>query len=74
MLKDKLTIVGSMNTSRRDIPDNMKPSKTLLANDLTMVSYVSKKNKSVVLLSSMHHDKAVSNEDHSKPKITLFYN
>ena len=28
LLKDKLTIVGTMNTSRRDVPDNMKPSKT----------------------------------------------
>ena len=82
LLKDKLTIVGTMNTSRRDVPATMKPSKTraelsssfLFTRDLTMVSYVPKKNKSVVLLSSMHHAKDISNEDHRKPEIILFYN
>jgi len=39
-----------------------------------MVSYVPKSNKSVVLLSSMHHDKTVSNKEHRKPEIILFYN
>jgi len=51
-----------------------KSSIFLFTNDLTMVSYVPKKNKSVVLLSSMHHTSDVSTEDHRKPEIILFYN
>lgn len=82
LLKDKLTIVGTMNASRRDIPDKMRPNKIraelsssfIFTRDLTMVSYVPKKNKSVILLSSMHHAKEISNEDHRKPEIILFYN
>jgi len=37
------------------------------------VSYVPKKNKSVVLLSSLHHDSAICS-DSGKPEITEFYN
>ena len=37
------------------------------------MSYVPKKNKSVVLLSSLHHDSAIF-WDSGKPEITEFYN
>jgi len=37
------------------------------------VSYVPKKNKSVVLLSSLHHDSAIC-DDSGKPEIIEFYN
>jgi hypothetical protein len=37
------------------------------------VSYVPKKNKSVVLLSSLHHDSAICS-DSGKPKTIEFYN
>ena len=42
-------------------------------NNLTMVSYVSKK-KIVILLSTMRHDKNVVKEKTKKPKIMLCYN
>lgn len=38
-----------------------------------MISYVPKRNKAVVLLSSMHHDKC-NDEEGEKPEIILFYN
>jgi len=38
------------------------------------VSYVPKKNRVVVLLSSMHHDNAVNAEQKNKPQIVLDYN
>lgn len=41
--------------------------------DMTICSFVPKKNKSVILLSSMHHDNRVD-EDSGKPDIILFYN
>jgi len=37
------------------------------------VSYVPKKNKSVVLLSSLHHDSAICS-DSGKPEVIEFYN
>ena len=36
-----------------------------------MVSYVPRKNKSVILLSSQHNDQAVSTAEHAKPDIIL---
>jgi hypothetical protein len=41
--------------------------------DLTLVSYVLKKNKPVFLLSSLHHDSAICS-DSGKPEIIEFYN
>ena len=39
-----------------------------------MVSYVPRKNKSIILPSSQHNDQAVSTAEHAKPDITLDYN
>jgi len=82
LLRDKMTIVGTMNSSRRGVPDRMKASKShaepsssfLFTRELTIVSYVPEENRSVILLSSMHHDNEISNEDNRKPAIILFYN
>jgi len=41
--------------------------------DLTLVSYVPKKNKSVVFLSTLHHNSAICS-DSGKPEIIEFYN
>jgi hypothetical protein len=63
----KLTLVGTMKQNKREIPQEFKPARQRDENlfifgftkDLTFVSYVPKKNKSVVLLSSLHHDSAL---------------
>ena len=40
-----------------------------------MVSYVLKKNKAVILLSTMHHEISIDEENHKKrPEIIKFYN
>ena len=39
-----------------------------------MVSYVPRKNKAVVLLSSQHCEESASTLDHAKPNIILDYN
>ena len=42
---------------------------------MTMVSYVHKKNKAVILLSTMHHGISIVEEDPKKrPEIIKFYN
>ena len=39
-----------------------------------MVSYVSKKGKAIVLLSTMHHDRTVATDNQKKPEIIDYYN
>lgn len=42
--------------------------------DTTIVSYVPKKNKNVILMSTMHCDKEVSSREDKKPQMILDYN
>ena len=64
-LKDRsLTLVGTMKQNKKEIPAEFKAARQRpeysslfgFTKELTLVSNVSKKNKSVVLLSSLHHD------------------
>lgn len=83
LLTQGMTYVGTMRKSKRDIPSSMivKNKKNrdefssifAFEGNKTLVSYVPKKGKSVVLLSTMHHDKAVDGPKH-KPEIILHYN
>ncbi|XP_056880632.1 piggyBac transposable element-derived protein 4-like isoform X2 [Takifugu flavidus] len=83
LLEKDLTIVGTLRQNKADIPPVMKPSKLReiyssefgFRGNMTMVSYVPRKGKSVVLLSTMHDDKAVDESNHKKkPDVILFYN
>jgi len=77
----KLTLVGTMKQSEREIPQEFKPARQRDENssilgftkDLTHVSHVPNKNKSVVLLSPLHHDSAICS-DLGKPEIIEFDN
>nr|XP_049692159.1 piggyBac transposable element-derived protein 4-like [Helicoverpa armigera]XP_049696923.1 piggyBac transposable element-derived protein 4-like [Helicoverpa armigera]XP_049708119.1 piggyBac transposable element-derived protein 4-like [Helicoverpa armigera] len=81
LAKRKLTYVGTMKKNKREIPSQFQPQKdrdvqsTLFGftKQNTMCSYVPKKNKAVILVSSMHHD-VVVDEDTKKPEIILYYN
>ena len=81
MKNKKLTLVGTMKQNKREIPHEFKPARQRDENssifgftkDLTLVSYVPKKNKSVVFLSSLHHDSAICS-DSGKLEIIEFYN
>ncbi|CAJ0933249.1 unnamed protein product [Ranitomeya imitator] len=69
LLQKQLILVGTMRPNRREIPPIMKHNaqRTIyesvfgFCNQATMVSYKAKKEKSVVLLSTMHHDNFVMN-------------
>jgi hypothetical protein len=73
----KLTLVGTVKQNKREIPQEFKPARQRDENssifdftkDFTLVSYVPKKNKSLVLLSSFHHDSAICS-DSGKPENT----
>lgn len=79
----KQTLVGTMRQNRCEVPKEMLPNKDrevtssifLFSRESTMVSYVPKKRRAVVLLSTQHRDTNVSNEENSlKPQIILDYN
>ena len=78
LLEKNLTIVGTLRQKKPDIPPVMKPSKLRekhssefrLIGNMTMVSYVPKKGKAVVLLSTTHEDRAVDdNSLKKKPEV-----
>jgi len=70
-----------MKQNKREIPQEFKPARQCDENsfifaftkDLTLVSYVLKKNKSLDFLSSLIHDSAICS-DSGKPEIIEFYN
>jgi Transposase IS4 len=74
-----LTYVGTVKKNKRQIPPEFLASRQREVNSTTfgfqqdkmIVSYVPKKNKAVILMSSMHHQPVVSEV---KPEIILFYN
>ncbi|CAM4802175.1 unnamed protein product [Rotaria magnacalcarata] len=76
------TLVGTMRRNKKEIPRELqsyrqRPEQSSIFcfdRQLTLVSYVPKKGHAVILLSSMHHDKAVNNEQKRKPDIVLYYN
>ena len=80
LLTQGMTYVGTMRKNKRDIPPSMIAKNrdefsSIFAFDgnKTLVSYVPKKGKSVILLSTMHHDKVVDGLK-QKPEIILHYN
>ncbi|KRY70363.1 hypothetical protein T4A_8383 [Trichinella pseudospiralis] len=52
----------------------LNSSRFVFSEDCTIVSYVPKKNKNVLVLSTMHNDDRVSDGKSSKPDIILHYN
>ena len=81
-LKDRsLTPVGTMKQNKKEIPTEFKPAKQRpeysslfgFTKELALMSYVPRKNKSVVLLSSLCHDPAIF-DDTGKPEIIEYYN
>ena len=83
MLHKRLMIVGTIGNCKREVPECMKAAKSRepksstysFDEQLTMTSYVLKRNKAVMLLSSMHHDVSIiEDEAQKRPKIIHFYN
>ncbi|KAF7235524.1 PiggyBac transposable element-derived protein 4 [Varanus komodoensis] len=81
LISKDLTYVGTLKRNKPYIPPEMqphpcrKPLSSLFAfdGDYTLVSYVPKKGKAVLLLSSMHHATKVHGE-FKKPDILSHYN
>ncbi|KFM74523.1 PiggyBac transposable element-derived protein 4, partial [Stegodyphus mimosarum] len=84
LLKEKLTLVGTMRKNKREIPPTFVTSKgreifsTLFGfeKDKTLISYVPKKGKTVLMLSTLHNDDAIDDTtgEKKKPEMICFYN
>lgn len=79
--KRGLTYVGTLRKNKKEIPIQFLPSKVRPVGDVhygftkdkTIISYVPKPNKSVILISSLHHEEKQDLES-EKPEIIAFYN
>lgn len=85
LLKKKLSFVGTLRKNKPQIPKELlnvkeRPEKSSMfayRENLTLVSYVPKKRKNVLLLSSMHPESCTideSTEEEFKPEMITFYN
>ncbi|OWA54364.1 putative PiggyBac transposable element-derived protein 4 [Hypsibius exemplaris] len=85
LLLRNITLVGTIRKSREEIPRNLLPGplkdRPLFSSifgfikELTLVSYVCRPRKCVILLSSQHHNAAVDTEmEEQKPEIVKVYN
>ncbi|GLV46045.1 uncharacterized protein CBL_05132 [Carabus blaptoides fortunei] len=80
----KLTLVGTLRKNKREVPPEFQPNKTRAVKStlfgftttITMMSYVPKKGKSVMLISTLHKDTAIDKEsgDAQKAELLTFYN
>lgn len=81
LLRNKLTYVGTVKKNKREIPSEFLPNKKRAVgsslygfrDEKTMVSYVGKKGKATILVSSMHSG-ASTDPDTQKPDIIMYYN
>lgn len=77
----KLTFLGTIRKNKREIPLELSnPVKRPLGtsmfafeNKMTLVSYIPKKNKNVLLVSSLHHDDRIDGAT-GKPEMIIDYN
>jgi hypothetical protein len=82
LLGRNLTITGTIRKNKGEIPQELLPNpnrreqSSLFAfqEDATMVSYVPKKNKAVIMLSTLHKDATIDPNVAQKPKIITDYN
>lgn len=84
LLQKRITVVGTLKKNKPEIPQKFKSSQNREILDsafgfqpnCTLVSYVPKKNKVVLLLSTLHNDANIDPEsgEAKKPEIITYYN
>lgn len=78
----KFTMVGTLRKNKREIPPEMLSTKGRSVGDArycfdkqkTLLSYVPKRNKNVLVLSTMHSGSSLKSEKSEKPDMIEFYN
>lgn len=82
LLKRKLTMVGTVRKNRSELPPQLlktenrpvESSTFVYTADTTLVSYIPKKGKNVVLMSTLHRDGRLCGQEHQKPEMIMDYN
>lgn len=79
LLNRNSTMLGTMRKNKPELPNQMTnkevhSSSFYFTDDTTIVKYIPKKNKNVILMSTMHHDKSISSRPDKKPEMILDYN
>ncbi|XP_037882974.1 piggyBac transposable element-derived protein 4-like [Glossina fuscipes] len=82
LLKMGLTSVGALRKNKNSIPPAFLPHRHRevesnifgFRKNITLVSYVPKKNKAVLLLSTLHHNAEIDVNNKNKSTINTFYN
>jgi hypothetical protein len=81
LLSNGMTYVGTLRSNKPQVPEIMKANRKReeksslfgFHDQLTLVSYVPKQGKAVLVLSTLHHDSSVDGPD-KKPEVILHYN
>ena len=79
---NSMTLVGTIRKNKPELPEKFVNPKGrqvyssifAFADKMTLVSYVPKPRKTVTLLSTMHHDAIIDEQDRFKPEIIKYYN
>ncbi|XP_031346863.1 piggyBac transposable element-derived protein 4-like [Photinus pyralis] len=82
LVDKKLTLCGTLRRNKAYIPADFLPSRNRpiyssifgFQSEVSMVSYVPKVNRAVILLSTEHRDMGISQETHKKPDVIMHYN
>lgn len=82
LISKGLTCVGTLRKNKRCIPNKFLPNKQRdpesnifgFRKNITIGSYVPKRNRSVILLSSLHHSAGTDPSNKNKSEINLYYN
>ncbi|XP_014478707.1 PREDICTED: piggyBac transposable element-derived protein 4-like [Dinoponera quadriceps] len=77
MQERRLTVVGSLRKDKPQIPPMMlkirqETSKFLYDDNNVLISFIPKKNKNTIVLSTMHSSGMI--DEDGKPEVILFYN
>ncbi|CAK6975328.1 piggyBac transposable element-derived protein 4-like [Scomber scombrus] len=75
-------MVGTVRKNRSELPPQLlktehrpvQSSKFVYTADTTLVSYVPKKGENVVLMSTLHRDGQLCDQEHRKPEMIMDYN
>ena len=78
LLKRGITMLGTVRKNKAELPEfknkELHGTSFYFTKDTTILNYVAKKHKNVLLMSTSHSDRAISGRDDKKPQMILDYN
>ncbi|KAK7120985.1 hypothetical protein R3I94_020837 [Phoxinus phoxinus] len=82
LLQRKMTMIGTVRSNKAELPPALLSVKGraclssmfAFTDTHALVSYCPRKNKNVLLMSTLHRNAEISSKEHKKPEIILDYN